>query len=63
MLNQSKTPHQSEIDAVCELADFFRFNAYYAERPVRGALISPDGFSNRWESRPLEGFVLAVDAV
>jgi 1-pyrroline-5-carboxylate dehydrogenase len=60
MLGQSKTPHQSEIDAVCELVDFFRFNvaflrALYDEQPL-----SPAGQWNRSDLRPLEGFVLAI---
>jgi len=60
MLGQSKTAHQAEIDAACELADFLRFNVefmtrIYAEQPVSSA-----GVWNRMEYRPLEGFVLAV---
>jgi 1-pyrroline-5-carboxylate dehydrogenase len=60
MLNQSKTAHQSEIDAVCEMIDFWRYNVdfmlrIYAEQPH-----SPTGIWNRLEYRPLEGFVFAV---
>ena len=60
MLNQSKTAHQSEIDAACEVADFLRFNSYfmnfiYAEQPL-----SPCGVLNRMEFRALEGFVFAA---
>lgn len=60
MLNQSKTVHQAEIDAACELIDFFRFNTYFAEvlaglHPVSGA-----AELNFLDFRPLEGFVLAV---
>ena len=60
MLNQSKTVHQAEIDAACELIDFWRFNVefmlrIYAEQPV-----SSPGVWNRMEYRPLEGFVFAV---
>ena len=62
MLNQSKTVFQAEIDAACELIDFWRFNAYYA-RQFHGQfqpLVSPEGISNSTEIRPLEGFVLAI---
>lgn len=60
ILAQSKTVHQSEIDAVCELADFLRFNCQYAaelyaQQPGHGA-----GIWNRLEYRPLEGFVFAI---
>jgi 1-pyrroline-5-carboxylate dehydrogenase len=60
MLGQSKTPHQSEIDAVAELADFFRFNAYYLTQIYQNQPYSPEGMWNRSEYRPLEGFVFAV---
>ncbi|MGH3130732.1 MAG: L-glutamate gamma-semialdehyde dehydrogenase [Gaiellaceae bacterium] len=60
MLGQSKTAHQAEIDAACELIDFWRFNVefmlrIYAEQPS-----SSHGTWNRLEYRPLEGFVFAV---
>ena len=60
MLGQSKTAHQAEIDAACELIDFFHFNVHYmtqlyADQP----LSSPDTW-NRVEYRPLDGFVFAV---
>jgi 1-pyrroline-5-carboxylate dehydrogenase len=60
MLGQSKTCYQSEIDAIAELADFFRFNAYYLTQIYQGQPYSPDGMWNRTEYRPLEGFVFAV---
>ena len=62
MLNQSKTCHQAEIDAACELIDFFRFNVSYMERIVAQVQpdVSPRGIWNRVECRPLEGFVYAV---
>ena len=61
MLNQSKTCHQAEIDAACEMIDFFRFNAKFAERIYRDDQpLSPRGVWNRLEMRPLEGFVYAV---
>lgn len=61
MLGQSKTIHQAEIDAACELIDFLRFNvAYYAEILSEQPQINPAGIWNRLDYRPLEGFVLAV---
>jgi 1-pyrroline-5-carboxylate dehydrogenase len=60
MLNQSKTVHQAEIDAACELVDFLRFNADFADELVEQRLISSDTEHNRWELRPLDGFVYAV---
>jgi len=60
MLAQSKNVFQAEIDAVCELCDFFRFNVQfmtemYAEQPE-----SAPGIWNRMEYRPLEGFIFAL---
>ncbi|MDA3859706.1 MAG: L-glutamate gamma-semialdehyde dehydrogenase [Melioribacteraceae bacterium] len=61
MLGQSKTAFQAEIDAACELVDFFRFNAYYAQQIYEEQpMYSPEGQWNRMEYRPLEGFVFAV---
>ncbi|WKN32907.1 L-glutamate gamma-semialdehyde dehydrogenase [Porifericola rhodea] len=61
MLGQSKTAHQSEIDAVCELIDFLRFNVHYmSEIYGQQPPISPKGIWNRLEQRPLEGFVFAI---
>ena len=60
MLNQSKTSHQAEIDAVCEMIDFWRFNAEFVTRIYAEQPYSPTGTWNRMEYRPLEGFVLAV---
>jgi 1-pyrroline-5-carboxylate dehydrogenase len=60
MLNQSKTAHQAEIDAACELIDFWRFNVSYMLRIYEEQPISAQGTWNRLEYRPLEGFVLAV---
>ncbi len=60
MLNQSKTAHQAEIDAACEVCDFFRFNAEYLTRIYAEQPISSPGVWNRMEYRPLEGFVLAI---
>mgnify|MGYP000255199002 CR=1 FL=1 len=60
MLGQSKTCHQAEIDAACELIDFFLFNVHYLTQLYREQPISPPGTWNRSEYRPLDGFVFAV---
>ena len=61
MLGQSKNAYQAEIDAVAELADFFRFNVYYMEKIYTDQPEhSPAGIWNRLEYRPLEGFVFAI---
>ena len=62
MLNQSKTVFQAEIDAACELIDFWRFNVFYAKNFHNDLqpLVSPEGMVNTTEIRPLEGFVLAI---
>ncbi|MFN2588881.1 MAG: L-glutamate gamma-semialdehyde dehydrogenase [Actinomycetota bacterium] len=60
MLGQSKTVHQAEIDAACELIDFWRFNVEYAARIYAEQPHSPPGMWNQTDYRPLEGFVFAV---
>ncbi|HEX7180988.1 MAG TPA: aldehyde dehydrogenase family protein, partial [Thermoanaerobaculia bacterium] len=60
MLNQSKTVFQAEIDAACELIDFWRFNPYYMRKLYTDQPFSPPGVWNRVEYRPLEGWVFAV---
>jgi 1-pyrroline-5-carboxylate dehydrogenase len=60
MLGQSKNIHQAEIDGVCELVDFIRFNVHYLSEIYRQQPNSPAGVHNRMEYRPLEGFVLAI---
>ncbi len=60
MLGQSKTVYQAEIDAACELADFWRFNPTYMRRIMEEQPRSSRGIWNRMEYRPLEGFVFAV---
>ncbi|HET7251106.1 MAG TPA: L-glutamate gamma-semialdehyde dehydrogenase [Gemmatimonadales bacterium] len=60
MLGQSKTSHQAEIDAACELIDFFRFNAHFAERIHAEQPLSAAGTWNLMDYRPLEGFVYAI---
>ncbi|MCB2230168.1 L-glutamate gamma-semialdehyde dehydrogenase [bacterium] len=60
MLAHSKNIYQAEIDAVCELADFFRFNAYFMQEIYRLQPNSARGIWDRMDYRPLEGFVFAV---
>jgi len=60
MIGQSKNAYQSEIDAVCELIDFLRFNVYYMEEIYSNQPGSNPGMWNRLEYRPLEGFVFCV---
>lgn len=60
MLCQSKTVLQAEIDAACELIDFFRFNVFYMAQIYAQQPHSAKGMWNRVDYRPLEGFVLAV---
>ncbi len=60
MLNMSKTPHQAEIDAACELIDFWRFNPHFMEEVYGDQPISTPGVLNYMEHRPLDGFVLAL---
>ncbi len=60
MLGQSKTAHQAEIDAGCELTDFLRFNVQFMARIYEEQPLSSPGTWNRMEYRPLEGFVFAV---
>ncbi|MGE3959094.1 MAG: L-glutamate gamma-semialdehyde dehydrogenase [Vicinamibacterales bacterium] len=60
MLNQSKTVFQAEIDAACEIIDFWRFNVHYAEELLAEQPTSDHTMWNRVEYRGLEGFVYAV---
>jgi len=60
MLGQSKNVMQAEIDAACELIDFFKFNVQYMTDLYKEQPISSPGMWNRLEYRPLEGFVFAV---
>ncbi|NLU71052.1 L-glutamate gamma-semialdehyde dehydrogenase [Streptomyces sp. HNM0574] len=61
MLGQSKTAQQAEIDAPCELIDFWRFNVHFARELLQEQpLIQPKGVWNRMDHRPLEGFVYAI---
>ena len=60
MLGQSKNAFQSEIDAACEVIDFFRYGAWFAERIFDQQPHSETGIWNRIDYRPLEGFIYAV---
>ena len=60
MHGQSKTCHQAEIDAACELIDFWRFNTAFAQQLYQMQPKSSAGMWNSSELRPLEGFVFAV---
>ncbi|QNG37983.1 L-glutamate gamma-semialdehyde dehydrogenase [Geodermatophilaceae bacterium NBWT11] len=60
MLGQSKTAYQAEIDAACELADFWRYNVHFARQIHAEQPVSSPGVWNRIDHRPLEGPVYAV---
>jgi 1-pyrroline-5-carboxylate dehydrogenase len=60
MLGQSKTVFQAEIDSACELIDFWRFNAQYAQDLYSEQPIAAPGVWNMLDYRALEGFVYAV---
>jgi 1-pyrroline-5-carboxylate dehydrogenase len=60
MLGQGKTIQQAEIDAACELIDFWRFNVAFARRIFEDQPISSPGVWNKADYRPLEGFVYAI---
>jgi 1-pyrroline-5-carboxylate dehydrogenase len=60
MIAQSKNVHQAEIDASCEMIDFFRFNVQYMTDIFKDQPDSAPGIWNRVEYRPLEGFVYAI---
>lgn len=60
MLGQSKSAYQAEIDAACELIDFWRFNVSFARQILAQQPISVRGVWNRTDYRPLDGFVYAI---
>ena len=60
MLGQSKTAYQAEIDAPCELIDFWRFNVAFARRIMAEQPIDSPGVRNSTDYRPLDGFVYAI---
>ena len=61
ILAQSKTAYQSEIDAACELIDFWRFNTHFMTQLMAEQPMSTKGMWNRSEYRALEGFIFAVN--
>lgn len=60
MLCQSKNAFQAEIDCICELADFWRYNVYFMQEIYKQQPLSTRGVWNRTDWRPLEGFVFAL---
>ncbi|NED64424.1 aldehyde dehydrogenase family protein, partial [Streptomyces sp. SID10244] len=60
MLGQSKSVQQAEIDAPCELIDFWRFNVTFAREILAEQPVSSPGVWNRLDHRPLDGFVYAI---
>lgn len=60
MLGQSKTVHQAEIDAACELIDFWRYNVAFARQILEEQPQSTSQIWNRSDHRPLEGVVAAI---
>jgi 1-pyrroline-5-carboxylate dehydrogenase len=60
MIAQSKTIHQAEIDAACELIDFLRYNVEFMTKIYADQPASTSDMWNRVEYRPLEGFVYAI---
>src|SRR3954453_6737359 len=60
MLGQSKSVQQAEIDAACELIDFLRYNVHFARTLLAAQPLSAPGAWNRFDHRPLEGFVYAI---
>src|SRR6476646_6049037 len=60
MLGQSKSAYQAEIDAACELIDFWRFNVGFAKEIMAQQPVSARGVWNRSDYRPLDGFVYAI---
>jgi len=60
MLCQSKNAYQAEIDCICELADFWRYNVYFMQEIYKQQPLSTRNVWNRTDWRPLEGFVFAL---
>jgi 1-pyrroline-5-carboxylate dehydrogenase len=60
MLGQGKNAYQAEIDAACETIDFLRFNAFFTSEIYKMQPGSQPGIINRFEYRPLEGFIFTV---
>ncbi|WP_436492065.1 L-glutamate gamma-semialdehyde dehydrogenase [Actinokineospora sp. HUAS TT18] len=60
MLGQSKSAQQAEIDSACELIDFWRYNVAFARKLMEEQPASAPGMWNRFDHRPLDGFVTAI---
>ncbi|MBC6448370.1 L-glutamate gamma-semialdehyde dehydrogenase [Actinokineospora xionganensis] len=60
ILGQSKSAQQAEIDSACELIDFWRYNVSFAKRLLQEQPASSPGMWNRFDHRPLDGFVTAI---
>lgn len=60
MLCQSKNVYQAEIDCICELADFWRYNVYFMQEIYKQQPLSTRNVWNRTDWRPLEGFIFAL---
>ncbi len=60
MLCQSKNAYQAEIDCICELADFWRYNVHFMQEIYKQQPLSTKTIWNRTDWRPLEGFVFAL---
>lgn len=60
MLCQSKNAYQAEIDCICELADFWRYNVYFMQEIYKQQPVNSKNTWNRTDWRPLEGFVFAL---
>lgn len=60
ILSQNKTPYEAEIDTICELADFLRFNVNYVTQIYKKQPISPEGYLNVSQYLPLNGYVAAI---
>ncbi len=60
MLCQSKNAYQGEIDCICELADFWRYNVYFMQEIYKQQPLSTRNTWNRTDWRPLEGFIFAL---
>ena len=57
ILGHNKTPFEAELDTICELADFLRFNVEYIYQMLSKQPISPEGYKNVSQYLPLNGYV------
>lgn len=60
MLGQGKNVFQAEIDAICEVIDYLRFNSYFVSQIYDKQPSSKFDNINRLEYRPLEGFIYTI---